>query len=113
MSFPSEIFLTILIVVTKIYERKILCGCFRFKWVWVLISIMKRCAERCAIQLYQTSLRMASTERKRSKYITARHYSPMNKFDLEIVLKRANGYLEPCQTSKIEIKHLRLSAFRK
>ena len=26
----------------------------------------------------------------------------MNKFDLEIVLKRADGYLETCQTSKIE-----------
>ena len=51
---------------------------------------------------YQTSLRMASSERKRSKYVTARHYSPMNKFDLEIVLKRADGYLETCQTSKIE-----------
>ena len=26
-------------------------------YVWLLISIMKRCAERCALQLYQTSLR--------------------------------------------------------
>ena len=27
-----------------------------FYMVWLLISIMKRCAERCALQLYQTSL---------------------------------------------------------
>ena len=28
-----------------------------FYTVWLLISIMKRCAERCARQLYQTSLK--------------------------------------------------------
>ena len=28
-----------------------------FYMVWLLISIMKSCAERCALQLYQTSLR--------------------------------------------------------
>ena len=27
-----------------------------FYMMWLLISIMKRCAERCALQLYQTSL---------------------------------------------------------
>ena len=27
-----------------------------FYMVWLLISIMKRCAERCALQLYQTYL---------------------------------------------------------
>ena len=27
-----------------------------FYIVWLLISVMKRCAERCALQLYQTSL---------------------------------------------------------
>ena len=29
--------------------------------VGLLISIMKRCAERCALQLYQTSLRKSKT----------------------------------------------------
>ena len=37
--------------------KKILCGCFHFIWLWLLISIMKRCAERCALQLHHTSLR--------------------------------------------------------
>ena len=31
-----------------------------FYVVWLLISIMKRCAERCALQFYQTSLRISS-----------------------------------------------------
>ena len=26
--------------------------------MWLLISIMKKCAERCALHLYQTSLRL-------------------------------------------------------
>ena len=25
-------------------------------WLWLVICIMKRCTERCALQLYQTSL---------------------------------------------------------
>ena len=37
--------------------KKNLCGCFHFIWLWLLISIMKRCAERCALQLHHTSLR--------------------------------------------------------
>ena len=57
MNFPSQIFLTILIMVTKqLYWRKILCGCFRFIWMWLLIAIMKRHAERWTLQLYHTSL---------------------------------------------------------
>ena len=28
----------------------------RFIWLWLLIAIMKRCAERCALHLYRTSL---------------------------------------------------------
>ena len=40
-------YLTILIMVTEqFYWRKILCGCFRFIWLWLLIAIMNRCAER-------------------------------------------------------------------
>ena len=27
-----------------------------FIWLWLLMSIMKRCTERCALQLYHTSL---------------------------------------------------------
>ena len=57
MNFPSQIFLTILIMVTKqFYWRKILCGYFRFIWVWLLIAIMKRRLERWTLQLYRTSL---------------------------------------------------------
>ena len=29
--------------------KRILCGYFHFIWLWLLISIMKRCAERCAL----------------------------------------------------------------
>ena len=40
-------FLTMLIMVTEqLYWRKILCGCFRFIWLRLLIAIMKRCVER-------------------------------------------------------------------
>ena len=57
MNFSSHIFLTILIMVTEqLYCRKTICGCFRYIWLWLLISIMKRCAERYALQLYYTSL---------------------------------------------------------
>ena len=57
MNFPSQIFLTILIMVTKqFYSRKILCGYFRFIWVWLLIAIMKRRIERWSLQMYRTSL---------------------------------------------------------
>ena len=38
------------------YWRKILCGCVRFVWLWQLLAIMKRCTERCTLQLYRTSL---------------------------------------------------------
>ena len=54
----SQIFLTILIMVTEqLYQRTFFCGWFYFKWLWLLTSIMKRWAERCTLQLYQTSLR--------------------------------------------------------
>ena len=36
--------------------KKILFGCVRFIWLWLLIAIMKRCSKRCAPQLYLTSL---------------------------------------------------------
>ena len=32
------------------------CGSFRSLWLWLLIAIMQRCIERCALQLYCTSL---------------------------------------------------------
>ena len=31
---------------------------FLFIWLWLLIAIMESCAERCALQLYRTSLRI-------------------------------------------------------
>ena len=40
----------------QLYWRKILCGYFCFLSLWLLIAIMKRYAERCALQLYRTSL---------------------------------------------------------
>ena len=55
--FHHRYFLTILIMFTEQLQwRKILCGCFRFIWLWLLISIMKRCAERCAMQLHHRYL---------------------------------------------------------
>ena len=55
--FFTGIVLKILIMVTEqLYWRKTLCGCFRFIWLWLLIAIMKRCAERWALQLFRASL---------------------------------------------------------
>ena len=52
-----NIFKRNLIMVTKqLFWKKILCGCFRSSWLWLLLAIMKRCAERCALQLFHTSL---------------------------------------------------------
>ena len=42
----------------QLYWRKILCGCFRFIWLWLLISIMKRCAEQCALQFVSYLLKL-------------------------------------------------------
>ena len=50
-------FSTILIMFTEqLCCRKVLCGCFRFIWLWQLIPIIKRGAERCALHLYCTYL---------------------------------------------------------
>ena len=66
-------FLMILILLTEqLYWRKIFCGCFRFIWQWLLIAIIKSCAERSALQLYRISLilpwchdcNLSSNERK-------------------------------------------------
>ena len=58
MNFPSHIFFD---DINHGYRaallKRVLCGCFHFMCLWLLISIMKRCAERCALQLYQTSLK--------------------------------------------------------
>ena len=60
--FLHKYFLTILIMVNEqLYWRKIICGCFRI-CLWLLISIMKRCAERCALHLYHTSLILLAFE---------------------------------------------------
>ena len=32
-----------------------------FMWLWLLIAIVKRCAEQCALQLYRTSLNTCYT----------------------------------------------------
>ena len=66
-------FLMILILLTEqLYWRKIFCGCFRFIWQWLLIAIIKSCAERSTLQLYRISLilpwchdcNLSSNERK-------------------------------------------------
>ena len=36
--------------------KKSFYGCFRLIWLWLLITLMKRCAGRCALELYRTSL---------------------------------------------------------
>ena len=57
MNFPSHVFLK---DIDHGHRAAILnkhfCGYFRFIWLWLLISIMKRCAERCTLQLYHNSL---------------------------------------------------------
>ena len=40
------------------------CGSFRSLWLWLLIAIMKRCAERCALQLYCTFLTYVHSKSK-------------------------------------------------
>ena len=55
--FPLTFFLMILIMVREqLCWRKVTRGCFRFIWLWLLFAIMKRCAERCALQLYHNFL---------------------------------------------------------
>ena len=57
MNFPSQIFFN---DINHGYRAAILkknsLWLLQFYMVWLLISIMKRCAERCALQLYQISL---------------------------------------------------------
>ena len=59
INFPSHIFFN---GINHGYRAavlwlKVLCGCFHLIQLWLLIAIMKRCAERWALQLYRTSLR--------------------------------------------------------
>ena len=51
----------------QLYQRKIICGCFRFMWLWLLISIIKKCTESWAQQLYHTSVKAKNSERDRQK----------------------------------------------
>ena len=54
-----------------IWEKKIEkienCGSFSFLWLWLLIAIMKRCSEQCALQLYCTSLMYIHSKSKVTK----------------------------------------------
>ena len=58
MNFPSQIFFN---DINHGYRAAILkknsLWLLPFYMVWLLISIMKKCSERCALQLYQTSLK--------------------------------------------------------
>ena len=44
-------------VTEQLYWRKNICGCFRILCLWLVLPIMKRCTEQCALQMYRTSLR--------------------------------------------------------
>ena len=47
----------ILIIFTEqLYWRKFFCGCFRSLWLWLLIAVIKRCAELCVLQLYRITI---------------------------------------------------------
>ena len=57
MDFPSYIFFN---DINNGYRaatlKKGFCGCFRLIWLLLLIAVIKKWAERCALQLYGTSL---------------------------------------------------------
>ena len=57
MNFPSQIFFN---DINHGYRAAILKRnvyvCFHYIWLWLVISVMKRFAERCILQLHQTSL---------------------------------------------------------
>ena len=44
-------------ITEQLYWRKIICRCFHLIRLWLFLSTMKRGAKRCALQLYNTSLR--------------------------------------------------------
>ena len=55
--FSFTFFLMTLIMATEqLYWRKILRGSFCFICLWLPISIMKRCAEPCALHFYHISV---------------------------------------------------------
>ena len=58
MNFPSQIFFN---DINHGYRAAILkkssLWLLHFIWLWLLIAIIKRCAERCELQLYRTSIR--------------------------------------------------------
>ena len=57
MNFPSQIFFNdINYGYRAVILKKNSVWLVPFYIVWLLISVMKRCAERCALHLYQTSL---------------------------------------------------------
>ena len=55
----------LMMVTEQLYWRNSICCSFRSKWLWLLIAVMKRCAERCVLQLYHTSF----SEGKLVKYV--------------------------------------------
>ena len=61
MNFPSQIFFYDLNhgYRAAILKESSLC-CLRAIWLWLLIPIIKKCVERCALQLYRTSLKNPS-----------------------------------------------------
>ena len=67
MNFPSQIFFN---NVNNGYKTAILKNnslwLLPFFRLWLLLAIMKRCVERCALQFYRTSLIGFSFERSNS-----------------------------------------------
>ena len=56
MNFPSQMFFNDINHGYGVATLKRKYGFFRSLWLWLLIAIMKRCAEPCALQLHCTSL---------------------------------------------------------
>ena len=77
MNFPSHIFFN---DINHSYRaailKKVLFGCFHRIWLWLLIAIMKRCVERCVLQLYRTSSRTGTLNKKYQFFRQVGYYAP-------------------------------------
>ena len=73
-------------VTEQFYCRKILCACFYFIWLWLLVAIMKRCAVQCAVQLHRTCLSIFIPFQQQSRImLTVRKKLLLRTFHTKIV----------------------------